>query len=172
MTEKCEEATRPIDRSSTTVGSGLSAFAALFSFVVTGFYSWGGLLAGAVGLVLLLAGLVRGTTAPVTIGGFGLVIAGIVAGAQGAPVVSVLAGVVFAVIAWDAAGLAIGLGKQLGRGADTTRLELFHVAGSLAVGIVSAGIGYAIYVFATGGQPVGAVVFLLVGTLLLLVVLE
>lgn len=161
-----------VDRGPAALSRSLSAFAGVLGLVTSGFYSWIGLSIGVVGLVVLTVGLVRGETPVVTVGSFGLFLGAVVTGAQGAPVAPVLAGVVLAVVAWDVGGNAISIGQQLGRSADTVRIELLHAGASLAVGTLSAGIGYGVYWFGASGQPVPAVVFLLLGAVLLIATLD
>lgn len=161
-----------VDRGPATTSRWLSAFAGLLALVTGGFYSWIGLAVGAVGLVVLVGGLARGTNRYVSSGAFGLFLAAVVAGTQGAPVPSVLAGVVLSVVAWDVGGNALGLGRQLGRDAKTRRIELLHAAASLTVGVVTASIGYGVYWFSAGGQPAGAVVLLVLGAVLLVATLD
>ena len=139
---------------------------------MSGFYSWPALAIGGAGTLVLWAGLLRGTRSTVTTGAFGLFVAATVAGAQAAPVVPVLASVVLAAVAWDAGNNAISIGEQLGRSADTARIEVVHGAATLATGTLTAGFGYATYRLATGGQPVAAVVFLLLGAVLLVATLD
>jgi hypothetical protein len=150
----------------------VAALAGGLAFVMSGFYSWPALIVGAIGLVLLWAGLVRGSTATVTTGAFGVFIAAITAGSQSAPVIPVLASIVLAVVAWDTGGNAISIGNQLGRSANTIRIEIVHIGATLIVGVLTAGVGYAIYLFGTGDQPVVAVVFLLLGAVLLIATLD
>lgn len=157
-----------IDRGPTRVGRWTSAVAGVVAFVTSGFYSWSALAVGTIGLGLLLVGVVRGAKGAVTTGAFGLLVAGVLAGSAGAPVPPILASVVFTVLAWDTGGNAIGVGEQLGRSADTARIEIVHAVGTLAVGVLTAAVGSGVYWFAAGGQPVAAVVFLLLGALLLL----
>ncbi|WP_449289598.1 DUF7519 family protein [Natronobacterium lacisalsi] len=80
-----------------------------------------------------------------------------------------LVGAVATVLAWDRAQAAIDLGEQLGREARTLRLEAVGLASSLVVGLASATVGYAIYVVGSGGQPVSALVLLLLAAVLLTV---
>ena len=161
-----------VDRRPASLGRGMSAFAGSVALVTSGFYSWPALALGTAGALVLWAGLLRGTRSMVTIGAFGLFVASVIAGAQAAPIVPVLTSVVLAVVAWDAGSNAISIGEQLGRSADTTRIEVVHGAATLATGTLTAGLGYAIYRFATGGQPVAAVAFLLLGTVLLVATLD
>ncbi|MUW14039.1 hypothetical protein GJ633_04720 [Halorubrum sp. CBA1125] len=138
----------------------------------SGFYSWGALVAGTLGLLLLLSGLVRGSNAAVTVGAFGLFLGGVTAGVQSAPTVPVLVSVTFAVLAWDAGGNAISIGRQLGREADTIRIEVTHVAASGLVGVVTVGLGYGLYRTGTGEQPVAALVFSVLAAVLLIEALD
>lgn len=161
-----------VDRRPARISRWIAGFASSLALVMCGFYSWPALVVGAIGVVVLWAGLLRGTNAAVTTGSFGLFAAAVVAGAQSAPVLPVLASVVLVVVAWDTGGNAISIGEQVGRDAETTRIELAHGLATLAVGVVTGGVGYAIYWFGSGGQPVAAVVFLLLGAVLLVATLD
>lgn len=161
-----------VDRRPVRLSRWVSAFAGSLTLVMSAFYSWPALGIGAIGVLLLWIGLVRGTPGAITTGTFGLFVAAVAAGVQNAPIVSVLASVVLAVVAWDTGGNAIGIGEQLGRSAETTRIEIVHSVASLTVGVITAGIGYAIYRFGAGGQPIGAVVFLTLGAVLLVAALD
>lgn len=145
----------------------MSVTAAFLALGVSGFYSWPALAIGTVGLVLFAVGLVRGVNAAVTIGAFGLFAGGIVAGARDVPAVPVLVSVTCSVLAWDVGGSAISIGKQLGREADTRRIEVVHMTASGVVGVVTAGVGYGLFRTGTGEQPVAALVFLLIAAVLL-----
>ena len=158
---------RPVDRSPARLSAWASAGAGLVALASTGLHSWPALAAGTLGLLALVVGLARGTRSRVSLGAFGLLGGVLLAGAQGAPVLPVLVGVTFAVLAWDAGGSAVSIGAQLGRDADTRRLEVVHLASSLAVGAVVAGLGYGLYRVAAGGQPVAALVLLVVAAVLL-----
>ncbi|WP_121821959.1 DUF7519 family protein [Halostella salina] len=96
-----------------------------------------------------------------------LFLAAMVAGFLSAPdaVVVVIAG--GAVVAWDLLDNAIGLGEQVGREADTSRAELAHAAGSVGVGVVVTVVSYGLYRVSGGGQPLSALVLLLLGVVAL-----
>lgn len=158
---------RPVDRSPARLSGWASLGAGLVALASSGFYSWPALVAGALGLLVLAAGVVRGTRAHVSVGAFGLFGGAILAGAQGASALPVLVGATSAVLAWDAGGNAVSVGAQLGRDADTLRLEAVHLLSSLAVGAVVSGVGYGLYRTATGGQPVAALVLLVLAAVLL-----
>lgn len=143
------------------VGAGLVAVA------TGGFYSWLALLAGALGLLLLFAGLARAAPLVVSLGAVGLLAGGLAAGVRGAPAWATLASVAATVLAWDVGRTAISVGRQLGRDADTRRLELVHATASGGVAAVTAGVGYGLFRVAAGGQPVTALVLFLLAAVLL-----
>lgn len=163
---------RAVDRSPARLGRGVSIGAALVALLASGLHSWPALAAGTLGLLLLVAGLVRGSDAAVTVGAFGLFAGAIVAGARGAPALPVLVSVTSAVLAWDAGGSAISVGDQLGRDADTRRLEAVHLTASALVGAMTAGVGYGLYRAGAGGRPVAALVLLVVAAVLLVAALD
>jgi hypothetical protein len=160
-------APREIDRSPARLGRLASMSAGLLALASSGLYSWPAFATGTFGLSLLLVGLVRGSHGFVTGGAFVLFLGGILAGAGGAPVLPVLVGVTAAVLAWDLGENAIGIGAQLGRGADTVRLEAVHIAASTVVGAVVAGVGFGLYRVGTGEHPVAALVLLVIAAVLL-----
>lgn len=94
----------------------------------------------------------------------GVVVAGGLTGAGAGPL---LVGGIAAALSWDLGEHAIGLGEQLGSGTDVTRNLATHAAGSLAVGAVAGAVTFGVYSAAAGGQPVVALVFLLVGAIAL-----
>ena len=154
-----------IDRSPTRTGSAIAVAAALVALVVAGGFSWAGLALGGVGVLAVVTGLTLARHDAVTTGGGLLLLAVIVAGLQGAPVPALLVGAVAAVVAFDSAGTAIDLGAQLGRGASTRRLEFVHTGGTVLVGTVTAGLGWAVVQLSVGSTPLTAPVLLLVAAL-------
>jgi hypothetical protein len=161
-----------IDRSPAVVSTALAVGAGVLSVLASALGSVVGAIPGAAGLAVLGVGLVRGSRAAVT-GGSGLLFAGVLlAGASGASPEPLLVGTLGAILAWDIGENGIGLGAQLGRAADTRRLEFVHAASSLVVGAVTAGLGYGVYLGATSGQPLTALVFLLVGAVVLVSALD
>lgn len=161
-----------INRSPTRLSSWVAVSAAFVALGSSGFYSWPALGIGTAGFVLLVVGVVRGMPGGVTIGAFGLFMGAIIAGVRGVPVIPVLISVTTAVLAWDIGGSAISIGNQLGRDADTTRIETVHITASMSVGVVTTGVGYGLYQTGTGGQPVAAVIFLLIAAVLLVEALD
>ena len=74
-------------------------------------------------------------------------------------------------VAWDAGGTAIDLGKQLGRAAGTTRLELVHAGSTALVGVVTAVGSLAVYQTSLGRSPLTAPMLLLIAALCIAVAL-
>lgn len=162
----------PVDRSPTGFGSAAALLLAVAATVLAGRYAWLALGVGAVGTVFVLVAVGRGSRRALGGGAAGLFAAAIVAGGAGAPAGTVLAATVGAVLVWDAGATAIDLGAQLGRTASTVRLEAVHLAGSAAVGGVTAGAAIVVYESAAGGYPVATLLFLVVATALLLAAID
>ena len=126
---------------------------------------------GTAGMGCLALGLVRGYRLPTDIG-FLLMFLGVIdGGIVGGSVELTLLGTVAAVLGWDLANSAIELGEQLGREAQTIRLEMVHTVSTLIVGLCAATIGYLVYLVGIDGIPIGAVVLLVVAASLFTVAL-
>jgi hypothetical protein len=158
----------PIDRRPAPLSRWASFLAALVAVGASGLYSYPSLALGVLGLSILSLALWRGSNAGVTTGAFVIFLGALLTGAWAGPVVPTLVSITGAVLAWDFGITAIGVGAQLGREAETGRLEGVHLAASTGVGVASAGIGYGLYSAGTGGQPVAALIFLLLSAVLLL----
>ena len=154
-----------LSRRPTLVSAGGAVAAALVAVVVGG-VSATGFAVGLAGTALLVAALARGSRAVVDVGCLLLFVGVVAGGLEGGSVERTLLATVATVLAWDLGGNAVDLGDQLGREADTRRLEVTHAGSSLLVGLASATLGYAVYVVAADGQPAGAVALLLVAALL------
>jgi hypothetical protein len=114
------------------------------------------------GFVTLLSGLLVGRREPLTLGALGIFAAAVLAGWAGAPLSSTVLAVTAAILAWDLGQFAIGIGEQLGRDAETVRLELVHAAASTAVGIAALVAGSVVFSFAGGSTPTSALFVLVV----------
>jgi len=122
----------------------------------------------AVGLLLVGAGTLVASRRVLGWGAVSLVAATLSAGAvSGAGPGPLLVGGLSAALSWDLGEHAVGLGEQLGRETDATRNLATHAAASIAVGAVAAAVAFGVYTAAAGGQPVAALVFLLVGAIAL-----
>jgi len=170
--ERTGRDTVTVDRRPSRTGAGLALAPALVAALAGGLYTWPALLVGAAGLLGLAVGLVRGSRSAVTLGGTGLFAGAVLAGAEGAPVGPVLVGATAAVVAWDVATTAVSVGEQLGRDAETGRLEATHALASAGVGAVTVGLAYGVYLTGAGGRPVAALLFLLVAAVLLVAALD
>lgn len=161
-----------IDRSPTPVAGWIAIAAGLVAAASVGVYTWSGLVAGAIGVLGLVAGVALGRESTVSVAASVLLAAVILAAAEGTPPVIVLVAAVATVLAWDVGRYAIGLGAQLGRDAPTTRIELVHAAASGVVGVVTAGIGFGIFRSTATGQPMIALVYLLLAALIVVFALR
>lgn len=155
-----------VDRSPAPLSSVLAVGLALLAAVTAATASALGFAAGVLGVAVLAGGVAGGRQGTVSMGAL-LVLTGVLyAGVLGAPAAAVLLGVVAAAVAWDLGGYAIGVGVQLGRAANTRRLEVVHAAASLGVGLAAAGVGYGVFLLGGGGQPLAALLALLVAVVL------
>ncbi|WP_164471599.1 DUF7519 family protein [Halosimplex salinum] len=127
---------------------------------------------GMVGVLVLALGVIpargRGSRRLVKVGS-GLVLLSVFATAVvlKPPLQTLLVGTVATVLAWDFGENAIGLGAQLGRRAETYRVELAHGFASAAVGAGAVVAGKTVAGVGTPGFPLGVFALLLTGLLLL-----
>ena len=163
---------REITRQPTRLSSAAALVTGVLGFVSVGPYSGLALGLAGFGLIALVAGLVRDSRSLATIGPVGLFAGAVAAGVADPPVAVVLFGVLAAVLAYDFAATAVDLGAQLGREADTRRLELIHLATSSLAGVAVAVVSYLVYALGAGGQPISAVVGLLLAVVVLFVALR
>ncbi|KTG10662.1 hypothetical protein AUR64_08030 [Haloprofundus marisrubri] len=161
-----------ITRKPALLSVSLSIVGAGICLVVAAVSSSTALAAAAIGVVVLGIGLVAGGRRAVTAGGVALFAAVVFGGLAGSGPELLLVGLLAAVFAWDVGENAIGIGEQLGRETDTARAELVHAASTLVVGVVATVLGYGAYRAAGGGQPVTALVFLLLGVVALVAALR
>ncbi|MFC4450184.1 DUF7519 family protein [Halorussus aquaticus] len=88
--------------------------------------------------VSFVLGFVSDRAAGPALAGGGLFLAAAFAGTLDAPLWVVLGGSVLALVAWDAGSFATKLGAEVGRRAETRRVELLHVLAALSLGGVAA----------------------------------
>jgi hypothetical protein len=162
-----ERREREIDRSPTQLSASLALLAGLFGVLGTALGVLTAAAPGLAGLLVLGAGLYRGSRRIVSAGTVVLLLGVLLAGIGGGPPAGLLLGTLGALLAWDYGENAITLGEQLGREANTRRAELVHAAAALGVGAVGSGVAYGVYLAAAGGRPVTALVFLMIGVVLL-----
>lgn len=155
-----------VTRRPTPVSSAIAVVAAIGAAAIGGSASAAGLAIGLAGVIVLLAGLARGARTGVDLGSLALFLGVVAGGIEGVSVELTLIATVSTVLAWDLGSNAIDLGDQLGREANTSRLETVHAGSSLLVGLATATTGYAVYVFTADEQPASAVALLLVAAFL------
>ena len=159
--------TREIDRSPARLSSALAVSAAALAAGTSALTTSTAIAVGVAGLVVVALGVVRGSRRAVTLGATALLVAALVGGLFSGTPYLLVPGVIATVLAWDFGEQAISVGEQLGREADTTQLEITHAAASTVVGVGAGALGYGIYLVSSGGQPVPALVFLLLAAVVL-----
>ncbi len=127
---------------------------------------------GVLGVVSVIAGLLLGVRTLLELSGAALGMAVVVGGSLGAAPASVSVAALAAVVAFDVADHAYGLGQGIGRDARTRRNELVHAGGSLLTGGLAGAIAYGVFVGIAGGQPTTALAFLLCGAIALIAALR
>lgn len=142
--------------------------AALLVLATAGPQSLASAIAAVAGAGLLSAGVGLGDRRLVSVGAASLLIAVVFAGVSGASVAALFVGAGGTVFAWDAGGTAIDLGAQLGREADTRRLEVVHAGASAGVAILAGVVGLGVFAAMAGGQPLASLLLLLLAAILLL----
>jgi hypothetical protein len=126
---------------------------------------------GVLGLVLLLAGVLRGRRSAVAGGAVALFGGVLLAGLLDATPELLLLAAAASLVAWDAAEHAVGLGEAVGRRADARGALVVHTAGSGLLATLGAGVAYGAFRGAGGGSPL-ALVLLLAGAVALASVLR
>ncbi|WP_458188591.1 DUF7519 family protein [Haladaptatus sp. NG-WS-4] len=156
-----------IDRSPARVSQLLAIIAGSVALGASTLVGGVGALVGLLGLLFVALGVVRGSRGGVTVGSFVLLLGVLAGGLVSAPPELLLPGAMATVLAWDFGEQAINVGEQLGREADTQTLEFTHAAASTVVAVSAGGVGYGIYLVGSGGQPMTALVFLLIAAVAL-----
>ena len=150
----------------TTFSAGIALVFAI-SAALLGTTTIFSILLGAFGVVVFGSGLYLGTRRVLLLGDILVLFGVLISGLFGASSLVLLTSVTLTVLAWDLGEQAIGLGEQLGPEANTLRGEVVHVSAGVLVATVGGGIGYALFVVSTGGQPLTAVVILLLAVVIL-----
>lgn len=119
------------------------------------------------GAALVVYGTQAGARRFVTLGGAALFLAAVFAGTGGLDTSYALVAGAAAVVAYDAGEHAVSLGHDVGKDGHVGTALFVHVAITAAVALLVAAFSYAIYEYGPGSLPVGALVALLVGGVLL-----
>jgi hypothetical protein len=100
----------------------------------------------------VFAGYLAEETVGYSLASGGLFVGTAFAGTVGAPAWLVFGGLVGSLLVWDVGRYGTTLGEEIGRVAPSRDAELVHAGGTLAVGLVGAGLAYAVAtVFKSGG---------------------
>jgi hypothetical protein len=126
------------------------------------------LATAALGWLLLAAALAARSRTAASLGLAALWTATVFLALAGGAVETVGVSLGAAVLSWDAAGRALALGRQLTTAASTARVEAVHALATVAVGLGSLGVAYA--VFAVSSWRLAAVAVVAVGLALALFV--
>lgn len=144
---------------------GLALGAALATVFVAR-SSPGGLAVGVAGCLLLVAGLARRSRGAVVLSGVALLVATIAVAAGHGGLLATLAGASGAILAADYGTFALGLARDVDPSVATTRVELLHAVGSLAVAVLVTGVGYALFRSVPRGSTLGVVALLFAAVVL------
>ena len=143
--------------------------AAVLAVVTTGLIAPLSALVGVFGLVGVGGGLFVFESERLAIAGTGIVFLGIVVAGFFADVPEFLLFAALAtIVAFDLVSNAFSVGRQLSDQTDTQRGEAVHVAATVFVGILAAGLSYGIYLVPWGALTIPALTFLLLSALFLL----
>jgi hypothetical protein len=129
-------------------------------------------LVTAAGVAVTVAGVWQGAHGVVDAGGLVALLGLVVGAVMGGTAVPVVLGATATVVTWDAGNTAVSLGRQLGRGADTVRVEILGALASATVGVAGAVVGIALFVFGPRGQPITTLFVLLLAAAALLAALN
>lgn len=152
------------------LSSVVTLLVAIFTLLITSVSIYT-LVAGAVGIGLLLISVIRGSSRIFTIG-IAMLFGGIViAGMIGMAPMFLLVAAFLVAIVWDVGQNGFTIAEEVGKGVPTLRIELIHLISSIVVLVAGVSIGYAVFLTVSGGQPAIALVALLVGVVVLLIAL-
>lgn len=162
VSSEIEEAGVAVEYSSALASAAISVGAGLIAVILGGLTSLLALLLGLFGLALLAGSVFSlDSRRGVSLGAFGVFTGVVTGGIFGTPAELLLPAMVATIVAWDAGHTSIVVGRQLGRGDFTRRLELVHAGTTVLVGVAVAAVAYLIFAFSVQGAPAAAVILLL-----------
>lgn len=158
-----------VEHSPALFSGALAVVSGVIAVVASGFTSVLALLFGVLGVVGLATGIfgLHSRRGVVVSSGL-LFVAVLVSGLLGNSTEMLLAGTIATILALDLGQNAVSIGRQLSDATYTRRGEFVHAAASVVVGVLVAGLGYGIYLVSADGQPIGALVLLLLAAVLLI----
>lgn len=118
---------------------------------------------GVTGGTLGIVGTAIGSRRVLGVGVLAILLGGLLAGAQGLPVPGLGMSIVGALLVWDAGEQSVSVAGQVGQAGDPERPIVVHVAVTVVGAVVVGSAVYLVYAVASGGQPVVALVLLLIG---------
>lgn len=157
-----------VDHTPARISGALAVVSGFIVVLASGLTSVLALLFAVLGLVGLGTGifLLQSRRSVVVSTGV-LFIAVLVSGVMGNTAELLLASGLGTILAMDLGQNSVSIGRQMTSATYTKRGEVVHAGASAVVGVVITAIGYGIYLVSAGGQPVAALVLLLLATLLL-----
>lgn len=153
------------------LSSAIVLLAALGVLVITAVSVYT-LIASIIGVVLLAVSLVRKSPSIFSLGMGALFGSILLAGLVGMAPMFLITASVLAVVAWNVGRNGFSIATEIGHGVSTLRIEIIHAISSIVVLAVGSSVGYAVYLVMTGGQPVLALLALLIGIIALLTALQ
>lgn len=158
-----------VDHSPAQISSYAAVLAAFLAGLTSAPFSVIAIPLGLGGVVLVAAGLlVSESRSYVTFGSAGLFLSALISGIVGTPIELLLVSVAMTALTWDLGQNAFSVGDHLGRHSETSRIEIVHASATTVVAMLSAAIGYGVFLIGSGGQPVAAVTLLSIGLVALL----
>lgn len=156
-----------VDHAPTVPSRAIATLAATIALVTTLQGSSVSIGVGFLGASILVFGALTGSRITLDAGA-GILFLGVVLAAVFAsePVIPLL-GAVATVVAWDSGDTGIGLGRQLGTAARTTRLEVVNAGSSAGVGLAAVVLSATVFTLAAENQPLPALVLLLFAAVVL-----
>lgn len=160
--EADEEGGIAVEYAPAFTSAAISVGAGVVAVLLGGLTTALALVFGVLGLGLLAGSVfVTESRRGVSLGTFGIFVGVVIGGVFGSPAELLLPAMVATIVAWDVGHTAIVVGRQLGRGDFTRRLEVVHAGSSVLVGVVTAGVAYVAFVASVKGVPAAAVILLL-----------
>jgi len=168
-TQDEEFAAVEVTHSPARFSSIVAVAAALLATVTIGLVAPVSALIGLFGLVGVGGGLFVFESERLTLAGTGIVFLGVVVAGFFADVPEFLLFAALAsIISFDLGTNAFSVGRQLSDQTETQRGEAVHVAATVFVGVIAAGLSYGIFLIPWGALTVPALTFLLLSALFLL----
>jgi hypothetical protein len=157
-----------VDHAPSRISGVLAVMAGVIALVSVSLTTVLALLFGLLGVVGIAGGIFGlESRTGVVVGSSVLFVGVLVAGVSGAPAPILLAATIATVVALDLGQNAVSVGRQMTTAAFTRKGEFVHAVGTVVVSVVVAAIAYGVFTVSPSGQPVSALVLLLLATVFL-----